>query len=59
VSNSAPIPQSCHACDHLYAGIICPLCKEERPAYTAVKRMTEKEKPGPLDFLRRFCTEPI
>jgi len=34
----APIPQLCHNCGHAYAGAICPLCKEERPAYTALKR---------------------
>lgn len=32
-----PIPQPCHQCGHAYAGCICPLCKEERPAYTALK----------------------
>lgn len=28
----------CHACDHPYAGCICPLCREERLAYTALKK---------------------
>lgn len=34
----APIPQACHQCGHHYAGAICPVCKEERPAYTALKK---------------------
>lgn len=33
----APMPQPCHACEHKYAGAVCPICKEERPAYTALK----------------------
>jgi hypothetical protein len=35
----APIPQPCHECSTLFAGCVCPICKEERPAYTALKRM--------------------
>ena len=55
---STPIPQPCHACTRPYAGIVCPICKEERPAYTALKKASQP-KPGPLDFLRRNCPEPI
>ena len=38
-----PAPQqiACHACGHHFAGAICPLCKEERPAYTAMKRIAD------------------
>lgn len=39
---AAPQPPkriACHACDHPYAGAVCPLCKEERPVYTALKRL--------------------
>lgn len=40
-----PIPQPCHQCGHPYAGTVCPLCKEERPAWTAIKNLTnQKEK---------------
>lgn len=37
---SAPIPQPCHECGTKYAGIQCPTCKTERPAWTAIKAMT-------------------
>jgi hypothetical protein len=57
MSSNAPIPQPCHVCEHPYAGTVCPICKEERPAYTAVKKMTEKHES--LDLLRRCCPEPI
>lgn len=33
-----PKPQACHNCQHYYVGCSCPICKEERPAYTALKR---------------------
>lgn len=36
----APIPQPCHQCWHAFAGIVCPLCKEERPAWRAMKNIT-------------------
>lgn len=39
-----PVPQPCHNCEHPYAGIACPLCKEERPAYTALKKITAQAK---------------
>lgn len=32
-------PVACHSCTHLYFGAVCPICKEERPAYTALKSM--------------------
>lgn len=35
-----PQPQACHQCTHLYVGAVCPVCKTERPAYTALKNMT-------------------
>jgi len=42
----APLPQSCHACEHKYAGAVCPICKTERPAYTALKNITESNAAG-------------
>lgn len=42
---AAPQPPkrvACHACDHPYAGSHCPLCKEERPAYTALKNISRR-----------------
>lgn len=41
---AAPIPQPCHKCTHLFAGAVCNLCGEERPAYTALKAMTRKQE---------------
>lgn len=35
----------CHNCTHPYAGAVCPLCKEERPAYTALKNMERSAPP--------------
>lgn len=37
-----PKPQPCHKCEHKYAGIACPVCKEERPAYTALKNISRR-----------------
>lgn len=42
MANNPPVPQPCHACTHSYAGISCPICKEERPAYTALKNIQRK-----------------
>lgn len=50
---AAPIPQPCHECGHRYAGIVCPLCKEERPAWTAMKNITAKQQ-APLPWCRYF-----
>lgn len=36
----APVAQPCHHCDQPYAGIICPTCKEERPAYALLKKLS-------------------
>lgn len=41
-----PRPQHCHQCDHSYVGAVCPLCKTERPAYTAMKRITARAHHG-------------
>lgn len=38
----APEPQPCHACETKYAGAVCPICKTERPAYTALKAMSAR-----------------
>jgi len=60
----APEPQPCHACDAKFAGSHCPICGEERPAYTALKRMTnvagrdDKELPGSADAVRRSQLSP-
>lgn len=35
-----PKPQACHHCEHKYVGAVCPICKTERPAYAALKRIT-------------------
>ena len=42
----APIPQACHNCGHQYAGAVCNVCKEERPAYTMLKRATQRASIG-------------
>lgn len=34
--------QPCHSCEMKYAGAVCPACKTERPAYTALKAMTAR-----------------
>lgn len=39
-----PAPQPCHHCSTPYAGTSCPTCKEERPAYTALKNQTARER---------------
>lgn len=39
-----PQPVACHHCTHLYAGAVCPICKEERPAYTALKKLSERQR---------------
>ena len=41
-----PEPQACHSCGHKYVGAICNVCKEERPAYTALKRMSQRKREG-------------
>lgn len=41
ITMKPPVPQKCGSCDHVFAGAVCPLCKEERPAYTAVKAMSQ------------------
>lgn len=41
-----PRPVPCLFCDQPYVGAICPICKEERPTYTALKRMTAKSHHG-------------
>ncbi|TAK84333.1 MAG: hypothetical protein EPO20_14690 [Betaproteobacteria bacterium] len=38
-----PLPQPCHACGHKFAGAVCPICKEERPAYIALKAVSRKQ----------------
>lgn len=43
MANNPPAPQACHNCNAMYAGIACPICKEERPAYAALKRITARE----------------
>ena len=53
VMQEAPVPQPCHACGVKYAGIACPTCKEERPAWIAVKNMTAaRHAPAPLPICR-------
>lgn len=41
-----PQAQPCHQCEHRYAGSVCPICKTERPAYTALKRITARAHHG-------------
>lgn len=38
--NDLPQPVPCHSCTHPYLGAVCPICKEERPTYTALKAMS-------------------
>ena len=42
MTQAAPIPQPCHACGHHYAGAVCPICKTDRPAFTAIKAMSAR-----------------
>jgi hypothetical protein len=51
-----PVPQKCHACENVFAGAVCPICKAERPAYTAMKRITALAHHG-VQPLRdpKFC----
>lgn len=39
-----PKPQACHNCEHPYAGVACPICKEERPAYQALRKIHREEQ---------------
>lgn len=41
-----PKPVKCHNCEHSYVGTVCALCGEERPAYTAMKRITARAHHG-------------
>lgn len=41
-----PAPQACHACTHKYVGSRCPICAEERPAFTALKNLTRRQPVG-------------
>ena len=55
-----PQPTTCPFCGTSAAEAVCHTCKEERPAYTALKNLTkQQEKRCPLDWLRRLCTEAI
>lgn len=45
---SFPLEVPCHACTHKYAGAVCPICKEERPVYTALKAAKKPVLPEPL-----------
>lgn len=46
----APQPVPCGNCQHPYAGTVCPLCKEERPAYTLLKRITAAQRARSAPF---------
>lgn len=43
-----PRPQKCsvNGCENVFTGSVCNLCKEERPAFTALKRITAKAHHG-------------
>lgn len=46
-----PKPTACHDCGVEYAGVACPNCSTERPAYTALKNITARERGvQPLSF---------
>jgi hypothetical protein len=45
-----PVPQPCHKCEAVYAGSHCPLCKEERPAFTALKNITAQQHKPVVDL---------
>lgn len=51
-----PKPQPCHACGVEYAGIACPHCKEERPAFNAMKNISA-QPPAPLQPCRYYPGE--
>lgn len=55
--NQLPQPQPCHNCSHSYAGAICPICKEERPSYSMLKKLAKEE--AEKDKERRFVPEAI
>lgn len=56
---SRPGPIPCDACQAPYSGTSCPLCKQERPAYTLVKRITaaQRARPTPLQACRYYPGE--
>jgi hypothetical protein len=59
---NVPQPTVCHNCGTVAAEAICHICKEERPAYAALKNMSERltVRPAPiLDHIRRCCEEAI
>lgn len=35
-----PKPQACHQCEHKFIGTQCPICKTERPTFTAMKKIS-------------------
>lgn len=45
---SRPVPVECGACRAPYVGTACPLCKDERPAYTLLKKLTAALRAQPL-----------
>lgn len=46
MSRGALIPQACHACDTKFTGSHCPVCKEARPLYTALKNEAARRRAG-------------
>lgn len=42
MSAGAPLAYPCFSCGHVYAGSHCPVCKEEHPTFTALKRITSR-----------------
>lgn len=39
-----PSPTKCHACGTVEAVAVCRYCGTERPAYTALKAITQQEQ---------------
>lgn len=59
---NTPQPTKCHECGTVAAEAVCHICKTERPALTALKNITERERrntPRIADYFRRYCEEPI
>lgn len=54
-SRATPVP--CDACQAPYTGTTCPLCRQERPAYTLLKRITAQLRAQPLQVCPYYPSE--
>lgn len=50
------VPQKCHACEVIFAGTNCPGCGAERPAFTALKKISaEASAPRCRIYITKRC----